>query len=871
MTADLKHTGLSTRQAEESRKKHGSNVISKQKRQSFFGKFCSAFADPIIKILLVALIVNLLFAFRGQGWFETAGIALSIFLSSLVSTLSEYGSESAFIKLQEEASRLTCRIKRDNIISEYPADDIVVGDMVYLQAGDKIAADGIIISGAVSVDQSSVNGESREFKKTPQADTSSRETLAKNTLFRGTVVTAGEGVMLVRSVGDGTVFGSLAASLSEAPRESPLKARLSVLAKTLSRIGYIAAFLIAAADLFTRIVLENGGDRLLIEAELTNMPLMIENLLHALTLAISIVIMAVPEGLPMMITVVLSRNMFKMLKDKVMVRKLAGIETAGSMNILFTDKTGTLTEGKPKIEKFVWWGGQGDGDTLPPKIAETVCISGLINTSSKVSKGRAIGGNATDRLLCQLSIDMKISPTLPQRLDFLPFDSDKKYSVAICQDTSYIKGAPDKLLPRCSYYRDSSGAKRELHGFANIQNIADTEGSKGNRVLCICTASACDPQDIKDLCFECLAIVGDPVRAEARDSVTKLQKAGAQVVMVTGDSKPTASSIANKCGILTKTDQIVLTGQQLASLTDKKIASLLPKLAVVARALPGDKSRLVRISQSAGMVCGMTGDGINDAPALRLSDVGFAMGSGAEVAKEAGDIVITDDNISSLCRAVLYGRTILKSIQRFIVFQLTVNFCAVGISLIGPFIGFETPVTVAQILWINMIMDTLGGLAFAGEPPLEEYMLHKPTPRSSPLLNRNMKGQIAGITVYTLAIYLFFLISEYVTPLFPTQKELLTGFFALFIFFGIAAAFCTRTQRANVFFALSKNPSFIFIMSLVAAVQLCLIYVGGEMFRAFGLSVYQLGFVLVLAASLIPIESVRKILINRSKSDMIKE
>ena len=869
MTADLKYTGLNTRQAEESRKKHGSNIITKQKRQSFLGKFCQAFSDPIIKILIVALMVNLLFALRGQGWFETAGIALSIFLSSLVSTLSEYGSESAFIKLQEEASRLTCRIKRNNILSEYPADDIVVGDLVYLQAGDKIAADGIIIDGSVSVDQSSVNGESREFKKAPHHDTTSRETLAKNTLFCGTVVTAGEGVMLVRSVGDATVFGSLAASLSEAPRESPLKARLSTLAKTLSRIGYMAAFLIAAADLFTRIVLENGFDSVLIQAEISSVPAMIENLLHALTLAISIVIMAVPEGLPMMITVVLSRNMFKMLKDKVMVRKLAGIETAGSMNILFTDKTGTLTLGKPKIEKFVWFDGEGECQTLPKPIADTVYISGLVNTSSKVSKDRAVGGNATDRLLCQFALDMKKVISLPQRLDFIPFDSDKKYSLALCQGTSYVKGAPDKLLPLCTHFRASSGEKCEFKSPLGIQNIADAEGTKGNRVLCICTAEDINPQKPQNLCFECLAVIGDPVRPQARDSVAKLQKAGVQVVMVTGDSKATASSIASKCGILTHASQVVLTGQQLSSLTDKKIEELLPRLAVVARALPGDKTRLVRISQKAGMVCGMTGDGINDAPALRLSDVGFAMGSGAEVAKEAGDIVITDDNISSLCRAVLYGRTILKSIQRFIVFQLTVNFCAVGISLIGPFIGFETPVTVAQILWINMIMDTLGGLAFAGEPPLEEYMLCKPTPRTSPLLSHSMKMQISGITMYTLCIYLFFLTSNYVTPLFPTEKELLTGFFALFIFFGIAAAFCTRTQSANVFSSLGKNRSFILIMSLVASVQLCLIYLGGEMFRAFGLSVYQLVFVLVLAFSLLPIESLRKILLNHRKSDTI--
>ena len=869
MQADLKLRGLTAPQVEESRKKYGSNVISKQKRQGFFTKFCMAFSDPIIKILCAALAVNVIFAFRGQGWFETVGIAMSIFLSSLVSTLSEYGSESAFIKLQEEASRITARVRRDGQVGEVSADEIVVDDIVLLQAGDRISADGIIIDGAISVDQSSINGESREQKKHPHSDTTSRDTLAPNTLFRGTVVTSGEGIMLVRSVGDATVFGSLAASLSEAPRESPLKARLGALAKTLSRIGYVAAFLIAAADLVTRIVFENGMDKALMQAELMNMPLMIENLLHALTLAISIVIMAVPEGLPMMITVVLSRNMFKMLKDKVMVRKLAGIETAGCMNILFTDKTGTLTLGKPKVERLVWYDGEGTPDSLPLSVGQILYISGLVNTSSKTSKGRAMGGNATDRVLAELALSMKEKTGLPQRFEYIPFDSDKKYSVARCSDRVYIKGAPDKLIEKCTHYRDGSGIVHPMKNTTKLLGRIEAEGERGNRLLCICTASEFSGE-LHSLCFEALAVIGDPVRREAKASVKKLQGAGVRVVMVTGDSKATASSIARQCGILTKSDELVLTGQQLSQLTDKRIAAILPKLTVVSRALPGDKSRLVRISQASGMVCGMTGDGINDAPALRLSDVGFAMGSGTEVAREAGDIVITDDNISSICRAVLYGRTILRSIQRFIVFQLTVNFCAVGISLIGPFIGIETPVTVAQILWINMIMDTLGGLAFAGEPPLEEYMTHRPVKRSSPLLNRNMKLQIGGITLYCLGVYLFFLVSKYTGALFPTESTLLTGFFALFIFCGIAAAFCARTERANVFFALSRNPSFLLIMSAVAVVQLVLIYLGGDMFRAFGLSIEQLGIVLLMAASLVPMESLRKLLLNRRRHDTIK-
>ena len=384
-------------------------------------------------------------------------------------------------------------------------------------------------------------------------------------------------------------------------------------------------------------------------------------------------------------------------------------------------------------------------------------------------------------------------------------------------------------------------------------------------MLCICTADAMPEKGgLGELCFECLAVISDPLRREAAPSVAKLQKAGVQVVMVTGDSKATAVNIAKSCGILHSSTQTVLTGEQLQKLTDKQLETLLPTLAVVSRALPGDKSRLCRISQNAGYVCGMTGDGINDAPALRIADVGFAMGSGTEVAKEAGDIIITDDNISSVCRAVLYGRTILRSIQRFIVFQLTVNLCAVGISVIGPFIGIETPVTVAQILWINMIMDTLGGLAFAGEPPLEEYMHQAPDKRTSPLLTRPMKGQIAFITVYTLALYVFFLCSEFIAYTFHGES-LLTGFFALFIFCGIASAVCARTVRANIFYSLRRNRSFIAIMASVTAVQLVLIYFGGRMFRTSGLTLSQLALVTLLSLTVIPADSMRKLLRNRKK------
>ena len=863
--------GLTAPEAEHSRREHGSNALGKRRRRGFVRQFLSAFSDPIIKILCAALALNVLFSLRSQGWFETVGIALSIFMASLVSTLSEYGSESAFIRLQEEASRAGARLMRGGRLTECSCDDIVVGDIVVLQAGERVPADGVLIEGELSVDQSPINGESRECKKRPGGDPADRSSLSRSGLFRGTVVASGEGVMQVQAVGDGTVFGQLAATLTEIPRESPLKARLGRLAKTLSFVGYAAAALVAAADLFFRLRGVCGGDWTLLSGELHNLPHMTGHLLHALTLAVSIVIMAVPEGLPMMITVVLSKNMFKMLSDKVMVRKLAGIETAGSMNILFTDKTGTLTRGRPEVENLIWQGGEGMGDRLPAPLCETLYISGFVNSSAATVKNKPSGGNATDRVLLRLAQSLGIDRPLPAREEYMPFDSERKFSAAAAGGRVYIKGAPETLLPLGTSFRRADGGKNPLTAATSLLDRVEREGKNGKRVLCICTADgmpAEGSQNLPPMCFECLAVIADPPRQEAAESVAALKKAGVQVVMVTGDSKPTAVNIAKACGILHSDTQTVLTGEQLQKLTDRQLEHILPTLAVVSRALPGDKSRLCRLSQSAGYVCGMTGDGINDAPALRIADVGFAMGSGTEVAKEAGDIIITDDNISSICRAVLYGRTILRSIQRFIVFQLTVNLCAVGISVIGPFIGIETPVTVAQILWINMIMDTLGGLAFAGEPPLPEYMLAPPDERTSPLLTGGMKGQIAFVTLYTVALYVFFLCSRFISYTF-CGESLLTGFFALFIFCGIASAVCARTVRANIFYALHRNRSFVTIMASVTAVQLGLIYFGGRMFRTSGLSLVQLVLVSLLALTVIPADSMRKLLINRRKGGTI--
>lgn len=866
----LKLTGLTTEQVRQAREQYGSNELTTHARSGFFKQFLASFGDPIIKILLAALAVNLLFLFRHFDWYESAGIALAIFLATFVSTLSEYGSESAFQRLQEEASKITCRVRREGRVQLVPIGELVLGDVVLLQAGEKIPADGRLISGQLSVDQSALNGESREVTKMPQAHGNIQDLMSKPYVFRGSVVCSGEGVMVVERVGDATFYGGVARELQENTRESPLKVRLADLAKSISRLGYIAAGLVFVADLFHSLVIANGFSPSAILAQVTQPAYLFSQALHAATLAITVVVVAVPEGLPMMITVVLSSNMRRMLKDQVLVRKLVGIETSGSLNILFTDKTGTLTKGKLSVTAVIGGDGQPIRHLRSKPIFELFTLSGLANSDSILSGGKAIGGNATDRALMEHLLPLKKRPQYTV-VRHIPFDSANKFSAVQItgqRSLTFIKGAPEKLLDGCTRYFDEEGQVRPLTQRAALHHRWQELTAKAMRVLVLAATEKPLPVG-QSVPLENLILIGlvgirDDIRPEARAAVKQVQQAGVQVVMITGDNKDTAAAIAREVGLLPpKADsQAVITSSELARLSDSQVKQLLPKLRVVARALPADKSRLVRLAQEMGLVVGMTGDGINDAPALKRADVGFAMGSGTEVAKEAGDIVILDDNFASICRAILYGRTIFKSIRKFIIFQLTMNLCAVGISIIGPFIGIDTPVTVIQMLWINIIMDTLAGLAFAGEPPLAEYMTEPPKSRNEPIINRYMLHQILVTGLFTIALCVAFLKWDVFKPLFRYGDDpiyMMTAFFALFIFSGIFNSFNARTHRVNLLADLHRNKSFIIIMTAVAIIQLGLIYFGGSLFRTAGLTPRELIRVLLIASMVIPADAARKL------------
>ncbi len=734
----MRERGLSSAEVRASRERYGDNRLTERRGETFWQKLRGNFNDPMIKILCVALVINITFALTGQTeWYESVGIAAAVLLATFVSTFSEYRNENAFQKLQEEAGKIFCKVYRDGNLCELPIGEIVVGDRVLLQAGDRIPADGLLRSGGFKVDQSALNGESAEAEKRPAPRGASFDEgrgldfLAPDKVFRGAVVVSGSGVMEVAAVGDRSVYGQIAGELQQSgERESPLAMKLQGLAKGISKFGYIGGVLIAAAFLFQRIVIANGFDPARILAYCQNLPGLLSDFVEGVMLAVIVIVMAVPEGLvivmavpeglPLMVALVSALNMRKMLKDNVLVRKIAGIETAGSLNILFSDKTGTITRGELQAVCFVDGAG-GDYesfDQVPGELAQLLSLGVRQNTDALIASDRGkltvLGGNATERAILSFAAQSKRGGAQSvTKVAAIPFSSDRKFSAATVRgerNLTLIKGAPEKLLSRCDGYYGGDGERRPLTPAARreldrrIDKLAgrairvppdqrhDQESSdvvkarSGPDRECelaqrrIPHADSPRPGErLPEGDFTLIGVIGirDEVRPESKDAIREVQRAGVQVVMITGDRKDTAVAIAKEAGILRSERELVLTSEELAAMDDRELQRKLPQIRVVARALPSDKSRLVRAAQALDLVAGMTGDGVNDSPALKCADVGFAMGGGTEVAKEAGDIVILDDNFASIAKAILYGRTIYNSIRKFIVFQLTINVSAV--------------------------------------------------------------------------------------------------------------------------------------------------------------------------------------------------
>lgn len=825
-------TGLTAKEVLVNRKNNGSNVLTKVKRKSFFKLIIESASDPIIKILLIVLMIKIIFLFRDFDWFETIGILIAIILASVISAISEYGSESAFENLEEESCNGFSFVIRDSSVKKIESTEIVYKDIVILNSGDKIPADGHIIEGSILVNESSINGEAKEKEKG-----------INDIVYSSTVIYDGNAKMLVDKVGDNTLIGSLAKEIQSEGPISPLKVRLTHLAKIIFIFGYIGAILASTVYLIS-----------------TN-NYSFSNILYALTLGVTVIVVAVPEGLPMMITLVLSSNMKKMLKSNILVRKLVGIETAGNINVLLTDKTGTLTEGILNVIDYVSPSLNSNKSimNLSNKLREEVNNNLYYNNSSFYDdKKNIVGGNATDQALLKFSFKSDYYQVIYRKT----FDSNNKYSlVTLDNNITYIKGASEVLLNKCNYYLDDDGNKKLLMKRINIEKKIDEYASKGIRVLVLCSSSSYyDTNEINNLTFLGFVLIKDKVRDTTNDAIRTLNNAGIKVIMVTGDAINTGIAIGKETGIIRSNDDIAIDSKQLNNMSDEDIIRILPNLKIVARALPSDKSRLVNVLENNNLIVGMTGDGINDTPALKKANVGFAVGSGTEVAKSASDIIILDNNILSITKSVLFGRTIFNSIRKFIIFQLTVNLCAMVMAVIGPLLDISSPVTIIQMLWINMIMDTLAGVAFAHEPPLKEYMMEPPKKNNTKIINDYMYGEIFLTGMYSAILGILFL----KLPIFnilirDDNRYLMTAYFALFIFTGIFNALNARTERLNVLASITKNVPFILIFSAIMLIQIYLIYYGGDLFRTYGLTLTELIYVLLLSLTVIPFDIFRKI------------
>ncbi len=880
--------GLNDQQVRQSREKYGNNVIPDSEPTTFWAEFKETFSDPMIKILLfIAGLMVVMFFLGYAEIYEPIGTVVAVLIVAFVTAKTGVASDTKYRELKNSTKKDVCKVYRNSMVTVIEVDDVVVGDKVLLQSGDKIPADGILVEGDLRVDNSALNGEAEECKKfatdisTEMADNITGDTFVdKHSLFRGAVVFDGTGILDVRKVGLKTMMGKMAEEMQEDEVDSPLKVKLGKLAHQISTFGYIGAFVIAVFYM-AYFVLNAGG----IEQYLSiGWAEILKNVIDAVSLAIVIIVCAVPEGLPLMISLVLMQNTSKMLDHNVLVRKAEGIETAGSLNILFSDKTGTITKGMLEVVEFF----MPNGDTIPidnlglhSKVKALLDISIGKNTVSMFDANhKVIGGNATDQALMKfigeetynvLTNESEYSVTNSQG-----FNSSNKFSQVEIKELgkTFYKGAPEKFLSIATKALDEDGNEVELN-FDEINEKINTLASRAMRVLAFGYSNSSMTENAinDDVVLIGFVAIRDDVRPEAKMAIKEVMDAGIQVVMITGDRLETAVSIAEDAGLIQNQSDKALTSTELNSLSDDEIKSMIKDIRVIARALPTDKSRMVRICQEMNLVVGMTGDGVNDSPALKRADVGFAMGSGTEAAKEAGKIVVLDDNFRSIKDAILYGRTIYHNILKFCKFQLVINVAAVVVSAIAPFFGVDEPLKVTHLLFVNLVMDGLGAIMLGNEPAKEKYMEEAPRRRDESIVSKKMMAQILTMGAWLVVISFAFLKLPFFDQFFNTEEQKLTAYFVLFILSALFNGFNVRDERFAIFSGLNENTGFLKVFFVIIAVQACIVNAGlvnldifkwiGEMFSCVPFGITGWVVVIILGFTMIPVDIVRKLIFNK--------
>ena len=879
----MKYHGLTDREAAASRSRYGTNMIPDSEPATFWQEFKETFSDPMIRILLIIAGMMVVMFFLGYSEiYEPVGTVTAVLIVAFVTAKTNVASDVKYRELKDSARKDTCKVYRNGLMSVIDVDDVVVGDAVVLQSGDKIPADGILVQGELRVDNSALNGETEECRKTAASaserlpeEVTGDTFVDRHSLFRGAVVFDGEGILSVQRVGLKTMMGKMAEEMQEEEPDSPLKVKLNKLAGQISAFGYIGAVVIAALYLLFLAVSAGGIAPYLS----SGWSVVFRDAVEAVSLAVVIVVCAVPEGLPLMISLVLMQNTSKMLDHNVLVRKAEGIEPAGSLNILFSDKTGTITKGELEVVEFF----TAQGETILPenlrrygKIKSLLDVAIGRNTAAMFAEGhRVVGGNATDQALLRF-IGEDTSRMLEDNGLYRvsvsqSFNSANKFSQAQIDalGMTFYKGAPEKLLKAASRALDRDGNEVRLDHSRLNQKINEAAG-RAMRVLAFgySRQKMRENQVNEDVVLIGLAAIRDDVRPEAKTAIREVQDAGIQVVMITGDRLETAVAIAEDAGLLSSGRDLALTSSQLNQMSDDAVKAVMSEIRVIARALPTDKSRMVRLCQEMNLVVGMTGDGVNDSPALKRADVGFAMGSGTEAAKEAGKIVILDDNFRSIKDAVWYGRTIYHNILKFCKFQLVVNVAAVVVSAAAPFFGIEEPLKVTHLLFVNLVMDGLGALMLGNEPAREKYMEERPRRRDENIVDRAMLVQILFMGGWLTAVSFVFLKHPCFRGMFESDAQHLTAYFVLFILSALFNGFNVRDEGYLVFSGLGENRAFLKVFFSIVLVQSAIVNAAmipldtfgwiSRMFSCIPFGIAGWIAVILLAATMVPADLVRK-------------
>lgn len=872
---DYFHLGLTDQEVLQSREKHGVNLLTPPKRPSLLKLYLEKFEDPVVRVLLVAAVFSLIISIIENEYAETVGIIAAILLATGIGFYFEYDANKKFDLLNAVNEETLVKVIRNGRIQEIPRKDVVVGDIVVLETGEEIPADGELIEAiSLQVNESNLTGEPVINKTTVEADFDEEATYASNLVMRGTTVVDGHGSMKVLRVGDATEIGKVARQSTEQSTEpTPLNIQLTKLANLIGKIGFTIAglafliFFIKDVVLYFDFGALNGWHDWLPVLERT---------LKYFMMAVTLIVVAVPEGLPMSVTLSLALNMRRMLATNNLVRKMHACETMGAITVICTDKTGTLTQNLMQVHEPNFYGLKDGGkladDDISKLIAEGISANStaFLEETGEGEKPKGVGNPTEVALLLWLNGQNRNYLELRERvqvLDQLTFSTERKFmatlvkSPLIGKKVLYIKGAPEIVLGKCKEvildgrrvdsveYRSTVEAQ-----LLSYQNMAMRTLGFAFRIVednepddCVALVSE------NNLNFLGVVAISDPIRPDVPAAVAKCQSAGIGIKIVTGDTPGTATEIARQIGLWKPedTERNRITGVAFAELSDEEALNRVMDLKIMSRARPTDKQRLVQLLQQKGAVVAVTGDGTNDAPALNHAQVGLSMGTGTSVAKEASDITLLDDSFNSIGTAVMWGRSLYKNIQRFIVFQLTINFVALLIVLLGSIVGTELPLTVTQMLWVNLIMDTFAALALASIPPSESVMNDKPRRSTDFIISKAMRQNIFGVgTVFLVVLMAMIYYFTNVDGGMTVQR--LTVFFTFFVMLQFWNLFNARVfgTTDSAFKGLAKSYGMELIVLAILGGQFLIVQFGGAVFRTEPLD-WQTWLIIIGSSSLV--------------------